>query len=72
METVSSHGVMAENMKEGMWMIRSKVLVNLSGLMEKNMLVIGSMENNMVVVYIIILKESKKKENGKMEKESNG
>lgn len=71
-EMVSLHGVMEENMKVDMWMTRSLDMVNLSGQMVKNMLEIGLTENNTVLVYIIITKENKKKENGKTEKESNG
>ncbi len=65
-------GLMEENTKEITMMIRNKEEEYLRGQMVDNMMVNGLMENNMVRVYTILQREKLKKENGKMEKESDG
>jgi hypothetical protein len=72
MEEVSLLGQMEENMMENISMIKSKAMVYLHGLMEENMKVIGTMENNMDRESIILLKVRQRRVNGKMEKELNG
>ena len=66
-------GLMEENMKGNIKMIKKKAMANLNGTEEKNIKDIGKMENNMEKVCYIILKiKVGEKEFGIMEKESNG
>jgi hypothetical protein len=62
-------GVMGENMKDSLFLIRKKVMVNFIGLMGSYMMGSGKMENNMGLVYIHPYKEKLNKAIGRMEKE---
>jgi hypothetical protein len=66
-------GVMVENMKVTSRMVRKMVKVLSYGLMAINILEVGNQINNMVWVFIMILKLSKRSRvNGLMAKDING
>jgi hypothetical protein len=62
-------GQMAESMRVNTLMTRKKVREPLHGLMEEYILEAGLMANNMVLVNILLLKESTREVNGKRERE---
>jgi hypothetical protein len=61
-----THGQMAENMKECMWMIKKKDTEYIFGLMVESMRVNGRMVNSMVKVGCSILRAKASKVFGKM------
>ena len=66
MDKVFTDGLTVEHTKENMWMIKSKDLASIHILMAVLIKDSGSMENNMVRVYLSLLREHKGKELGKM------
>jgi len=67
-----SNGLIRENMKENMSMIRKKERVFSIGPMVACTMVNGRMENNMAVVSTPTIKDQLEKENGSKENEQNG
>ena len=67
-----SHGVMGENMKESMQMIKKKGKGDLNGLIIDNILANGRMESNMAMVNILTKKEIQERVFGRTVKEYNG
>ena len=63
-----SLGMMGENMKDSLFLIRKKVMVYFIGLMGSYMMGNGKMESNMGSVYIHLYKEKLNKAIGRMEK----
>ena len=66
---MSSPGLMADDMKEIILMIRKKDKECFIGQMEENIKVAGKMENNMEKAFINLLAVNKSKESGKKEKD---
>ena len=66
MATVFTLGMMAECIKEIIFMIRKMDMAFIHGKMVASMMAIGRMENNMVPEFIIILLAKRRKEDGKM------
>jgi hypothetical protein len=71
-EKESTHGKMAEDMRETISMIGSTDSVYTPGKTEDNISGTGKMENNMVKEHIDKQEAKRRKEFGKMEKELNG
>ena len=63
---------MEECTKETTLMTRSKDMEFSHGLMEEDIRASGKTENNTELESILLQKEKKRKENGKMERESDG
>ena len=72
MEKVFIHGLMVEDTRENMRMIKSTDMDHIIGLMANAMKDIGKMENNMVKLDLLIQKVKVSMVYGKMEKELNG
>jgi len=71
-EVEFSLGLMEEDTKVIMLMIKRKVMVFSTGQMVENMKEDGKMVNNMESEHILVLVEKPNKENGKMERDFNG
>jgi len=72
MEKGHLHGKMEENLKVNIKMTKKKDLVLLHGLTIDIIKENGEMVNNMVLVYITVVKKSSKREFGKTEKDKDG